>query len=161
MSLSDCFFNKVQPPCLSILCRRDPASSWPSLSISALEWWGVSLLSKDVVLLWPFQKLRACNICYSRSLFRKVFHHWQLCFFTLSRALDAQPTPRGAVSSRVSRRSPLLCKQQLWWECSVTLSALQWAESLAGWSPLGQWLQSKNEEEEEQHRNVSLFPPEN
>lgn len=43
---------------------------------------------------------------------------------------------------------------------TASLSALQWAESSAGQSPL-QWLQSKNEEKENRHRNVSLFPPEN
>lgn len=111
------------------------ASSCPSLSISALEWWGVSyslrLLSKDLVCLWPFQKLRACNSCLLFQMPSSewhfitdscVFSHWAVPWI-----LSLVPTLGVAASSRASSRSPLLCKQWLWWEHSADFKSVSTA----------------------------------
>lgn len=63
-------------------------SSCPSLSMSALEWWGISyslwLQSKA-----SCQKLRAYKgfLVITDALFRMVFHHWELWGFYVEQCL--------------------------------------------------------------------------
>lgn len=112
------------------------ASSCPSLSLSAVEWWDklhLQLLSKDhLVLLWPFQKLRAYNSCL---LFQMPSSEWcfiiDSCVFSQRAVpwiLSLVPTLRGASSSVVSSSSsPLLCQQEPWWEHSADCKSVSTA----------------------------------
>lgn len=118
------------------------ANSCPSLSISALEWWGVSyslqLLSKDLVLLWPFQKLRAYNSCL---LFQMpcsewyfiidscVFPHWAVPW-VLSLVPTVGVLPLQGWAAKAHCCASNTCDESTL--LTVNLSALQWAESFAG-----------------------------